>query len=122
MCLSSGRRHLGGILDGQVINLLTDGNAQSLSVVFTVVVTPESIKADVQQLLGHAGLSPGTVTSLQQKLDNAAAQRAAGRCGPSGGMYQAFIDELSAKADKRISDGEAQVIIGDAQYLIAHCP
>jgi hypothetical protein len=67
-------------------------------------------------------LPPGIVNSLLQKLDNAAAQRAAERCDSSGGMYHAFINDLTAQAGKQISAAAAQVIIGDPQYLMAHCP
>jgi hypothetical protein len=127
-----------GLPSGQAINLLTSlplgpntfainavdkvGNASSASVVFTIIVTAQSMIDDVNQLAGSGAIAATEVNSLLAKLQNAQDQRAKGNCNSSGNMYQAFINEVNAQTGKSITPAAAAILIADAQYLIAHCP
>ena len=65
----------------------------------------------------------GEANSLLAKLDAAAAAaRARGQCSTAANLYQAFIKELQAQSSKGVDPTAAQIMIADAQYLIAHCP
>jgi len=55
-------------------------------------------------------------------LNAAAAARARGNCSTAANLYQAFIQEVQALSGKKINPTAAQIMILDAQYLIAHCP
>jgi hypothetical protein len=96
--------------------------ARMLSVTFSIVVTAGSIKDDVKYFQSIGAITQDEATSLLQKLNAAAAQRAAGDCKSAGAIYQAFTDELRAQSGKKVSVQAAAIMIADAQYLIAHCP
>jgi hypothetical protein len=128
-----------GLLSAQMINLLTElslgphtfsisavdnaGNADASSVIFTIIVTPESIKNDVKQFLAAGKIkNSGLANSLLQTLDAAAKARAGGDCNTAANIYQAFINEVTAQSGKGIDATAAAIMIADAKYLIAHCP
>jgi hypothetical protein len=98
-------------------------NAGVSSVSFTIVVTPESIKQDVNLFLA-AGLikNAGLANSLLATLSAAEQARAMGNCSTSANNYQAFIQQLQAQSAKGVDASAATIMIGDAQYLVAHCP
>jgi hypothetical protein len=127
-----------GLANGQVINLLTEmslgphifriaatdhvGNSGSSSVSFSVVVTPESIKGDVAQFLAAGKIkNQGQAQALLSKLDAAGRAFSAGDCKAANNIYQAFINHLNAQSGKGVDAAAAQIMIGDAQYLMAHC-
>jgi hypothetical protein len=127
------------LASGQAINLLTElslgthvfsiaakdniGNADSSTVTFSIIVTPDSIKGDVTQFLAAGNIkNQGEAQSLLAKLDAAAAARAKGDCSTAGNNYQAFINELQAQSGKGVDATAAAIMIADAQYLIVHCP
>ena len=97
-------------------------NASTSSVTFSIVVTAESIKDDVKYFLSIGAITQDDATSLLQKLNAAAAYRAAGDCKDADATYQAFINELRAQSGKKVSAQAAAIMIADAQYLITHCP
>jgi hypothetical protein len=127
-----------GLPSGQMINLLTTlplgpntfaisaadkvNNMSSASVTFTIIVTPLSIIADVNQLRASGAISAGIAAALLTKLNDALTARNAGQCGPAGNIYAAFINEVMAQIGKGITPAAAAILIADAQYLIAHCP
>ena len=98
------------------------GNARSTSVTFTIVVTPDSIKDDVKYFRSIGAITLDEATSLLQKLNAAAAYRANRDCKDANATYQAFINELRAQSGKKVTVQAANIMIADAQYLIAHCP
>jgi len=128
-----------GLGDGQAINLLfelslgehtfvansqdrvTNGSQQSVT--FTIIVTPESIKQDVQIFLA-AGLikDPGTATALLAKLDAGAEAFAGGNCAKAANHYGVFIKLLQSQTPAHVDATAAAIMIADAEYLIAHCP
>jgi hypothetical protein len=128
-----------GLQSTQMINLLTEltlgphtflinavdnaGNADSSTVTFTIIVTPDSIKDDVKQFLAAGKIkNNGLANSLLQTLDSAAKARAGGNCATAANIYQSFINSVSAQSGKGIDATAAAIMIADAQYLIAHCP
>jgi len=128
-----------GLGDGQAINLLFElalgehtfvvssqdrvENGSQQSVTFAIIVTPESIKEDVQIFL-DAGLikDPGTATALLAKLNAAADAFANGNCKQAANHYEAFIKLVQAQTPDHIDAIAAAIMIADAEYLIAHCP
>ena len=44
-----------------------------------------------------------------------------GDCTPATNMYEAFINHLQAQSSKNVSSFAAEILTGDAQYLITHC-
>jgi hypothetical protein len=128
-----------GLASGQAIQLLTElsigshtfsidsadnvGNRGTRSVVFSIVVTADSIKDDVGQFLDANKIkSGGLAKSLLGKLNAAAAARSRGECATASNQYDAFIQELEAQAGKGVDAAAAAIMIADAQYLIANCP
>lgn len=128
-----------GLQSGQAINLLTElalgphtfsisardgaGNSDTSSVTFTIIVTPNSIKADVAQFqaMGAIG-NQGLANSLLSELDAASNARAEGNCTAAGNIYQALINELEGQDAKGVDGNATATMIADAQYLITHCP
>jgi hypothetical protein len=126
------------LLSGQPINLLTAlklgthtfsitatdhvNNTDSSSVTFTIIVTPDSIKCDVTQFVAAGKITVDSGNSLLHLLDAAAQARAAGNCATANKIYQALITQVTALSGKKIDPTAAQIMILDAQYLIAHCP
>ncbi len=127
-----------GLPSGRMINLLTTlplgpntfaitaadkvNNTSLASVTFTIIVTPQSIIGDVNQLQASGDISAGIAAALLAKLNAALAKRNAGQCDPAGNIYGAFINQIMAQTGKGITPAAAAILIADAQYLIAHCP
>jgi hypothetical protein len=127
------------VANGVVIKLLTEttvgmhtfnvnsvdnlGNAGTNSVTFSVIVTPESIKGDVNQFLQNGKIkNGGLANSFFAKLNAAAEARARGDCKAAANNYQAFINELEAQNGKGVAAAAAAIMVSDARYLITHCP
>jgi hypothetical protein len=43
-------------------------------------------------------------------------------CTTAANNYQAFINQVKAATPAYITPNAANIMIADAQYLIAHCP
>jgi hypothetical protein len=131
--------HGHGLDSGQTIDLLTElttgdhtftvdavdnvGGASTASVTFTIIVTPESIKDDVNEFLAMGAIrNRGLANSLLAKLNAAAVARARGNCDSADNRYEAFVNELQAQSGNGVDPAAAAIMIADAQYLIAHCP
>ena len=128
-----------GLASGQAINLLTQmtagthtftiaaldnlGNSRLVSASFTIIVTPQSIIDDVAQFYAAGSLkNSGQANSLTVKLNAAAAAQAKGNCKEAANNYNAFINELQAQRGKGVDAAAADIMMADAQYMIAHCP
>jgi hypothetical protein len=96
-------------------------NTSTSSVTFTIIVTAQSIISDVTQLQASGGITLNT-NPLLSKLANALADRNHGNCSAAGIVYASFISQVMAQTGKGITPAAAAILIGDAQYLIAHCP
>jgi uncharacterized repeat protein (TIGR01451 family) len=99
-----------------------DPSNNQASVAVSIIVTAESIKDDVTQFLRSGDITQNQATSFLAKLDAAANARARGNCAAAADIYQTFIAELQALSGNKVSVTAASVMIGDAKYLIAHCP
>ena len=97
-------------------------NAGTNSVTFSIVVTAQSIIADVKYFRSIGAITQDEATSLLSKLNSAAKARAKGDCANAATIYTSFISELQAQSGKKVSAQAAAIMIADAQYLIAHCP
>jgi hypothetical protein len=99
------------------------GGTNSVSVTFSIIVTAASIENDVNEFLA-AGLikNGGEANSLLAKLDAGAAARSRGQCSVAAKVYQSFIDDLQGQSGNGVDANAAAIMIGDAQYLITHCP
>ncbi len=98
-------------------------NAGASSVTFTIIVTPQSIMDDVRQFFQSGAIRNfGIEISLLAKLDEAAEDRARGRCSQAAQHYRVFIHELEVLRGRGVDTAAADIMIADAQYLIAHCP
>jgi FIMAH domain-containing protein len=87
-----------------------------------VMITPESIKHDVEQALTTGGITKeGVARSLLAELNAAAKARSRSDCGKAAQSYGAFIKELEAQSGKSVSATTASLLISEAQYLIGHC-
>jgi len=128
-----------GLPSGQVINLLLElalgphafevqsadrvTNSSTASVTFTIVVTAESIKEDVNIFTALGKIKdPGTQTALLATLTSAAEARARGKCAQAANLYQTFIRQLQAQSGTQVDADAASIMIADAQFLIVHCP
>jgi hypothetical protein len=98
-------------------------NAASQSVTFTIIVTPLSIEDDIVQLAaGGAFANPRYSSSLLSTLRSAASAVSSGKCKTAANDYSSFIQSVQAQSGKGITTTAAQILINDANYLIAHCP
>lgn len=99
------------------------GNTSLTSVTFSIVVTPQSIKLDVNQFLASGSISNlGIANSLLAMLGAAQTARTGGDCPTAANIYNAFNNEVEAQTGKAITATAASVLVGDANYLINHCP
>jgi hypothetical protein len=125
--------------NGQPINLLTAlalgahtfkvtsadnlNNSGANAVTFTIVVTPASIEGDVTYFLQAGAIkNAGLASTIMSNLVAAAAARRAGKCATANNIYNSFINAVLAQRGKGITVTAADLMIADAQYLIAHCP
>ena len=98
-------------------------NADTSTVTFSIIVTAESIKDEVNQFFAMGAIrNEGVANSLLAKLNSAANARARGNCNGAANIYRAFINQLRAQTGRAVTAQAANILITDAQYLIAHCP
>jgi hypothetical protein len=126
-----------GLQSGQAITLLTElalgthtftiaasdnlQNSSEKSVTFEVIVTPESIKEDVNFFLNAGNIkNKGLANSLLATLNSAASAIGRGQGDTAVNIYGAFINELNAQSGKGVDATAAKIMIDDAGYLIAH--
>ena len=125
-----------GLASGQAINLLTElalgshiftldatdavGNAAHRDVNFRVIVTPNSLLDAVERFYAAGAIH--NRDSLLAKLAQAAARRATGECDKAAQHYGTFIQLVQAQRGSGIGTTEANILITDAEYLMAHCP
>jgi len=97
-------------------------NADTATVTFSIIVTAQSIIAEVKYFRSIGAITQDEATSLLQKLNAAAAYRTKHDCKDANATYRNFINELRAQTGKKVTAQAASILIADAQYLIAHCP
>jgi hypothetical protein len=126
-----------GLQSGQAITLLTElalgthtftiaasdnlQNSSNATVTFEIIVTPESIKEDVNFFLNAGSIkNNGLANSLLAKLNAAADAIGRGQRTTAINIYGAFVNELEAQSDKGVDATAARIMMDDAGYLIAH--
>lgn len=127
------------LTNGLAVNLLTQlglgshtfavtssdhlGNTATQSVTFSIIVTPASIEADVSQFVASGDIKNKNLAKwLLSTLQAAAKAAAKGNCTTAMNDWNAVINKIRSSTSKSISPLAAGVLIGDAQYLIGHCP
>ena len=97
-------------LGSHAFNVRSDdnvGNSGASAIVFSIVVTADSIKDDVRQFFAAGKIrNSGMANSLLAKLD--------------AGQYQPFIHELHAQSGQGIDASAAAIMTADAQFLLDH--
>ena len=92
------------------------------SVTFSIIVTPESMIQAITIFEGLGDIQSALAKSLLSKLANAAQKFNSGDCNAAQNLYRAFINEVQAQRGKAITAFAADILITDAEYLIANCP
>jgi hypothetical protein len=92
------------------------------SVTFSIVVTPESLIEAITIFEGLGDIKSTLVQSLLAKLGVAAQKFNSANCLAAQNLYRAFINEVRAQRGKAITAFAADILITDAEYLIANCP
>lgn len=92
-----------------------------VSVTFSIVVTPESLIEAIKIFRNLGEVETMLVSPLLATLQNAADKFNAGDCSTAANIYEAFINQVQAQTGKGISPSAAEILILDAQYLIANC-
>jgi hypothetical protein len=128
-----------GLASGEAIDLLTElalgthtfaleaadalDNTSTSSVQFTVVVTPESLIEAVRRFAATGDISdPGVADALLHQAEAGAMAHTSGSCRRATELYRAFIRLVRRQSGKKIDPTAAEILVGDARYLIAHCP
>jgi len=126
------------VSDGDVLSLLdlslgshtltvvaedTAGNVSQESVTFNVIVTFDSLKAAVEELLADGEITkPQLARSLLAKIDAAEAAAARGNFNAARDALQAFINSVDAQRGKAISPAAADLLITDANWMRTSLP
>lgn len=93
----------------------TAGNTVEQQVTFTVEATIASLQGAVRALVVSGDIEEaGVATSLLQKLDAADAAIGRGNVNVARNVLDAFISEVEAQRDQRISNTAATLLITDA--------
>lgn len=99
------------------------GNVSTGAVTFNVIATPESIIDAVHQFRDNRTIrTEGMRSSLLGKLYEATSARISRDCVTANRKYQLVAEELQWADEDVITKAGAGILIGDARYLIAHCP
>jgi hypothetical protein len=106
-----------GVLGG------TTGTNLAAIVFEPVLITPESIKADVRAALAAGAITnPDFASALLAQLSAAEAARSRGQCATAANIYNAFINALNAQSGKQVTATTTSQLISEAKFLIANCP
>jgi len=97
------------------------GNEASSSVTFSVSATIQSTIAGVNRFYTEGKIDNGGIAnSLTQKLENAQKDLDKGKTKNAISKLEAFINEVQAQSGKHITVDAANLLIADAQWVIAH--
>lgn len=128
-----------GLQSGQTIFLLTElslgthtftvsaadnvQNIRNASVSFEIIATPSSIMNDVSLFRGAGNIrSQSLANSLLTRLNTAAAAIDSGSISAARDSYRAFINQLQTQSGIGVDSTAANIMIADAQYILAHLP
>jgi Beta-propeller repeat len=123
------------VTSGQTIDLLTlalgshafsvsasdvEGNQSQQSVTFRVVATFQSLIDAVNVFSAQGKISPAVANSLVSKLTEAKKARDRGNETVFRNKLDDFINQVRASSGGSIAADAAQVLIADAEYVLAH--
>jgi 5'-nucleotidase/UDP-sugar diphosphatase len=96
-------------------------NQSSKSVTFKVIATTESLLSGVNRFYSEGKIdNRGIANSLTQKLENVQKSMDKGKIDTAINQLNAFINEVQAQSGKHITAKAAELLIADAQWVIAH--
>jgi hypothetical protein len=102
---------------------ITTNQLESMYFQPLVIVTPESIAADVRASLASGQITKaGVADTLLSDLNAAQAARNRGQCKTAANIYQQFISDVAAQAGKSIALATASRLTREAENLQASCP
>lgn len=97
------------------------GNSSTKSVSFTIGATIESMSAAINELYGQGQIdNQGIQNSLLVKL--AKYEKDSGAIVDAKNYLKNFINEVSAQSGKHLTVPAANLLLADANYVIAHLP
>jgi 2',3'-cyclic-nucleotide 2'-phosphodiesterase (5'-nucleotidase family) len=124
------------VINGQVIDLYTLAlgdhtltvyamdkayNQSSKSVTFKIIATTESLLSGVTRFYSEGKIdNQGIANSLTKKVENAQKSLEKGKPDTAINQLNAFINEVQAQSGKHITTEAANLLIADAQWVIAH--
>jgi 2',3'-cyclic-nucleotide 2'-phosphodiesterase (5'-nucleotidase family) len=96
-------------------------NQSTASVTFSVTATADSLMAGVNRFAGEGKIDDnGVLKSLLQKLQGVQDALKKSQTTAAINKLEAFINEVLAQSGKHISEDAANLLIADAQWVIAH--
>ncbi|HKW58690.1 MAG TPA: hypothetical protein VJR46_02930 [Candidatus Dormibacteraeota bacterium] len=102
---------------------LTTSQLESLYFQPQVIVTPDSIAADVRNALASGHITKaGIADTLLSDLNAAKAARDRGQCKTAANIYQGFINDVAAQSGKAITTTTASLLTREALNLQGSCP
>jgi YVTN family beta-propeller protein len=104
--------------DNSLVKTVTVGNVPH-GVAIADVPTPAEQVGQLSDVIAGLQLASGTATSLQKKLDRAAALLAAGDTAGACAALLDFLNEVSAQAGKKITTADADRIISTVSGIRA---
>jgi hypothetical protein len=97
------------------------GNAMTRSVTFSVTATIQSTIAGANRFYSEGKIDNGGIlNSLTKKPENAQKDLDKGKTDTAINKLTAFVNEVSAQSGKHITAEAANLLIADAQWVIAH--
>jgi 5'-nucleotidase / UDP-sugar diphosphatase len=98
-------------------------NKSSQSVTFTVIATVASMQSSLNRLYKEGQIdNAGIYKGLSQKLNAAQMLLNKGQKAAAINILEAFIKEVTAQSGNHIDEDAADMLIADAQWVIAHLP
>jgi hypothetical protein len=97
------------------------GNFSTQSVPFSVIATVQSTKTSVNRLYNERAINDASIrNSLLDKLNTAQTYLNNGNTKAAINTLNAFISSVKAQSGKHITKVAANLLIADANYVIAH--
>jgi hypothetical protein len=95
------------------------GNSAVQTVTFRIVATIDSLIAAVNAFGGQQQMDDAMRRSLLSKLEDAKGALARGKSNVAINKLNDLIDQVNANTGQRITPFAAQLLVTDAQYVIA---
>jgi len=96
-----------------------DKDATGTDAVVVIIITPTQAINELMTIVGGMGLHKGTANSLIAKLENAIKALTNGQDHITVNNLNAFINEVEAQKGKKISQVQADELVGYADRIIS---